>query len=141
MALLPRWRLRNDRYSPFADCVRPSSSTDDALLAREADGRRRRLAVGAERRGDRRAGDQLFEVLLTLGDLGEPRRQPPRRAVRLDRRAGRDARVLQPRLDALAELPRQPRQPGGGQFFDADFYEELSIHSGITSTVSLSAAT
>ena len=99
-----------------------------AQLARKADGGRRRLTVRPERRGDGRAADQLFEVLLALGDLGEPRRQPPRRRIRLHRGAGRDAGVLQPRFDMLAELPRQARQPGGRQFLEADFYKELSIH-------------
>jgi hypothetical protein len=102
-----------------------------ALLPGEADGRRRRLTVGAERCRDGRTRDQLFEVLLTLGDLGEPRRQSPRRRVRLDWSAGRNPRILQPRFDPLAELPRQPRQPGGGQFLDADFDQEFSIHSGL----------
>ena len=40
----------------------------DAVLLREADRGRRRLAVGAERGRHGRAGDQLLEVVLPLGD-------------------------------------------------------------------------
>jgi hypothetical protein len=46
----------------------------------------------------------------------------------LHRRAGRDARFPEPGLEPLAKLTGQPRHPRGGELFDADFYEQCSIH-------------
>ena len=81
--------LEERQVPPFADCVRPSSSTDTPCL------RAKPMAAGVGWPSAPNAAEtggpliQLFEVLLTLGDSGEPRRQPPRRGgPTLDRRAG-----------------------------------------------------
>ena len=97
-------------------------------LAREPDCGRRRRAIGAERRGNRRTGEQLFEIGLTFGDFRDARRQPTRGAVAFDRRVGqqpvRPERGFQPVMD----LSRQTRQPGRRQFFRSDFKEQLAFH-------------
>jgi hypothetical protein len=100
------------------------------LLPCEAYRRRCRTAFAIERRRNRRSGHDLFEVLLTLGDLGEPHGETTRCAVALHRRAGRDARFLEPRLETLAKLAGEAWHPRGRELFDTDFYQQLSIHSG-----------
>ena len=83
----------------------------DVVLARKADGCGGRSAVGAERRRDRRAGQQLLEIGLPLGDLRDAGGQTPRRAVTLDRRVGKQPMRPQRAVQTIANLPRQARQP------------------------------
>ena len=100
----------------------------DALLLGEPERRRRRLAVLAEGRRHRRAGDRLVEVVLALGDVRHAHGQAARRAEALDRRARRDPELVEARLEPLGELPGQTRQPRRRQLFDADFDQQFSIH-------------
>ena len=82
----------------------------------------------AERRGDRRAGEQLFEIGLPLGNLRDARGQAPRRAVALDRRVGGQPMRAQRAGEAVANLARQARQPRRGQLFGSEFQEKFTIH-------------
>ena len=93
----------------------------DVVLARKPGRRRSRRAVGAERRGDRRAGQQLFEIGLPLGNLRDAGGQPPGRAVAFDRRVGGQPMRAQRAVEAVANLPRQTRQPRRGQLFSSEF--------------------
>ncbi len=99
-----------------------------ALLAGKAQSGRTGLAVLGEGGRDGRAGDRFVEVLLPLRDAGDAGGQTPGRAEALDRSARRDAKFREARVEPLAKLPREPGHPRCGQFFDADFYEEFSIH-------------
>ena len=92
-----------------------------ALLLRKSGGCRCGCAVRTERRRYRRPRHDLLEVLLALGDLREAGGETPRRAVGLDRRPGRNAVLLEARLEPFTELTRQTREPRRGQLFDADF--------------------
>src|SRR5262245_56433654 len=95
----------------------------DTLLSREAQRRRCRLTVTAERRGHRWTGDRLVEILLTLGDPCDSGRETPRSAEALDRCAGGDPKLFEARFQPLGQLLGCPWHPGRGQFFDADLYQ------------------
>ena len=100
----------------------------DVVLTRKPRCRRRRSTVGAERRGDRRAGHQLFEIGLPLGDLRDAGGQPPGRAVAFNRRI-RDQPVRSQRaVEAVPNLPGQDRQPRCGQLFSSEFQQKFAIH-------------
>ena len=111
-----------------------------ALLLGEAGAGRRQRAVRAECRRHRRPGDELFEIGLPLGNLARPHRQAPRRAEGFDRLVDRQPRFLQPRLEHLAELRRQARQPAGRNLFGADLEEQFAIHSSRSRLPGLLAA-
>ena len=81
----PRWRLRTARYLPFGVSISLERVGLDADLAREADGRRRELPIGAARGRDRRTADDFLEVCLPFGDAPHAHGEPPRRRPRLDR--------------------------------------------------------
>ena len=72
--------------------------------------------------------DQLFEVLLALGDLGEARRQPPRRAYDSTGAPGA-MRASFSRASTRSPNCRVSPAARRRQFFDADFDQEFSIHS------------
>ena len=99
----------------------------DALLGREAARGRRRRAVSAEARRNRRAVDQILEIGLPLGETGDPDRQPPRRAVGFGRRLRRQAVRAQLGEDDLANLVRQAGQPAGRQLLASDFEQQFPI--------------
>ncbi len=99
-----------------------------ALLLRKAQRRGRWLAIGAESRRYRRTADGFFEVLLSLGDLGDTSGQPTRRAVALHRRHGRDAEFIETRRQPIGKLPGQGRHPSSRKLFDTDLDQKFSIH-------------
>ena len=99
-----------------------------ALLPGKSQRGRTGLAVLAEGGRDGRTGDRFVEVFLPLRDVGDAGGQTPRRAEALDRSARSNAEFGEARAEPLGELPRQPGHPRCGQLFDADFYEEFSIH-------------
>ena len=99
-----------------------------ALLPGKSQGRRTGLAVLAEGGRDGRSGDRFVEVFLALRDVGDANGQAPRRAEALDGSTRSNPEFGEARAKPLGELPRQPGHPGCGQLFDADFYQEFSIH-------------
>ncbi len=125
---LPRWRLRNARYSPFGVRSALQRRDLDAVLRGEAGRGRRRRPVRLEAGRDRRPVQDLFEIALTLGNAHDAHGQAPRRAVGFDRRLRRQPMRAQLRADDLADLVGQPRQPSGGQFLTADLQQQLAIH-------------
>ena len=92
----------------------------DPLFAREANRRGGRLSRSGERSRDRGTHHDVLEILLTLRQAADARRQSPRRAEGFDGNVGRHPHLAQPRLDPLRQLLRQPRQPCGRQFLDPD---------------------
>ena len=85
-------------------------------------------AVRLERGRHRRPGDQLLEVGLPLGELGDARRQPPRRAVALGGRVGRQPELLETRVEVRGELRGQAGQPARRNLLAADLDQQLAIH-------------
>jgi hypothetical protein len=106
------------------------------LLPGKPEGRRRGLAVRAERRGHRWAADRLLQVLLTFGNLRDASRQASRRAETLDRRHRRNPEFIQPCGEPLGKLPRERRHPRRREFLDANLDQKFSIHR--QSTISIS---
>ena len=76
----------------------------DAVLLRESRRGRRRLTVGFERRRHRRTSDELFEVGLTLGQLGDARRQAPWRTVGFGSPFTRQSELLQAGVEMTSQL-------------------------------------
>jgi len=99
----------------------PATTAFMELRAREANGRRCGLTVGCKRGRDGRACDELLEIALALGDLGNPGGQAPGGAVAFDRRVGAQTMRSQGTLNHGANLLGQPRQPRGGHLFRSDF--------------------
>ena len=94
--------------------MRSSATRLDALLLGEADAGRRRAAPSASNAAD--TGGPVTSSSRSVcrsAIFADPRRQPPRRAVGLDRLVDRQPRVLEPRLERRAELRGQARQPAG----------------------------
>ena len=100
----------------------------NTVLASKPDRRGCRLAVCPKRCRDRWPREGLLQRRLLIRQLCDPDGQPPGRAESLDAALPGQTGLAQPRRDALADLPRQRRQPAGRQLFTADFQKELSIH-------------
>src|SRR5215213_10712335 len=93
----------------------------DVVLAREPCGGGGRSAVSCERGSNGRTGEQLLEIGLPFGDLRNAGGEPPRRAVALDGCIRRQPVRTQRGREAVADLPRQSRQPRGWQLFGSNF--------------------
>src|SRR4029453_4322967 len=88
----------------------------------------RKFLCGLRWRRDRRTGDELFEIRLTLGDANNACRQTTWRAVGLGAGVTGEPRLFEACVYVLGHLRRQPWQPPGGNFLATDLDQELAVH-------------
>ena len=125
---LPSVALASDEILTLGGLLAIQRFEGEAVLACEAEGRRGGLSRRGQCRRDRWTSDDLVEIFLALRNAADPRRQPSRRRITLDRHVRRHPHLAEARFQLLGHLPGQAGKPGCRQLLDTNFYEQFAIH-------------
>jgi hypothetical protein len=106
----------------------------DPLGLRESKGRLRRLAGGIEPHALRRAHHGLFRRRLTVLEVADNVRKPPRGAVDVDLPEG-EAGLFQRPLELLASEPKRRADESRRDFLAADLEQIVTFHRNPSSRV------